>query len=306
MDYQSKILENFLNLYWVRPETAFWRTLDVLQMKSIKFKKPIIDIGCGDGSFSFTNFGGKVDYSFDVYRTIKDTTGFFNGIDIHDQNSHIKPKIIQKTKMKIDVGLDWKENLLKKANEFKLYEKLIEHDSNKPLPFEDEQFKTVFSNTFYWINDIENILKEAKRICSKNGKIIIFVPDKKFKDSLIYNHFIKGKHTWAKILDRGIYNNIKHCYTFSKWKNIFSNVGLHIEDHSNYATEKLTKIWSIGMRPYSPFIIEMANKLELKDRTKMKKRVISEIFPILRSYLDFEMNKVGKNNCFHMFVLSKK
>jgi hypothetical protein len=50
----------------------------------------------------------------------------------------------------------------------------------------------------------------------------------------------------------------------------------------------------------------MANKLELKDRTKMKKRVISEIFPILRSYLDFEMNKVGKNNCFHMFVLSKK
>ena len=52
MDYSSQILENFLNLYWIRPETALWRTLDVLQMKSIKFKKPILDIGCGGGRHS--------------------------------------------------------------------------------------------------------------------------------------------------------------------------------------------------------------------------------------------------------------
>ena len=306
MDYSSKILQNFLNLYWVRPETAFWRTLDVLQMKSIKFKKPIIDIGCGDGSFSFTNFGGKVNSAFDVYRSIKNTSGFFKGVDIHNQNMQIKPKILHKTKMKIDVGLDWKMNLLKKANELKLYEKLIQHDSNNPLPFENEEFETIFSNAFYWINDIESLLKEAKRICTESGKIVIFVPDQKFKDSLIYNQFLKGGYTWAKILDRGIYKNTKHCYTLSRWKTIFSRVGLKIEHHSNYATEKLTKIWSIGMRPYSPFIIEMANTLKLSERTKIKKRVVSEIFPILRSYLDFELNNVGKNNCFHMFVLTKK
>ena len=293
-------------MYWVRPETAFWRTLDVLQMKSIKFKKPIIDIGCGDGSFSFTNFGGKVNSAFDVYRSIKNTSGFFKGVDIHNQNMQIKPKILHKTKMKIDVGLDWKINLLKKANELKLYEKLIQHDSNNPLPFENEEFETIFSNAFYWINDIESLLKEAKRICTESGKIVIFVPDQKFKDSLIYNQFLKGGYTWAKILDRGIYKNTKHCYTLSRWKTIFSNVGLKIEHHSNYATEKLTKIWSIGMRPYSPFIIEMANTLKLSERTKIKKRVVSEIFPILRSYLDFELNNVGKNNCFHMFVLTKK
>jgi hypothetical protein len=98
LDYSSEVLKKFLNLYWIRPETAFWRTLDVLQMKSIKFKKPILDIGCGDGSFSFTNFGGKVDSSFDVYRTINDTSGFFSGVDIHDQNKSVKPKIIQKAK----------------------------------------------------------------------------------------------------------------------------------------------------------------------------------------------------------------
>ena len=275
-------------------------------MKSIKFKRPLIDIGCGDGSFSFTKLGGKVNPSFDVYRSIKDTLGFFKGVDIHDQNLHIKPKITHKTKMMIDIGLDWKPNLLKKANELGLYRKLIQHDINNRLPFEDEQFETIFSNTFYWINSIESILREAKRISTPDGKIIIFVPDQKFKDSLIYNQFLKGGYNWAKILDRGIYNNTKHCYSFSKWKQIFSKVGLKIELHSNYATEELTKIWSVGMRPYSPFIIEMTNKLKVQDRTRIKKRVIAELFPLLRSYLDFEMSKIGKNNCFHMFLLSKK
>lgn len=306
MDKASEILKNFLNLYWVRPETAIWRTLDVLQMKSIKFKKPILDIGCGDGSFSFTNFGGKVDFNFDVYRTMKDTSGFFNGVDIHDQNKLVKPKIIKKVEKQIDVGVDWKKNLLTKAKQFNTYDKLIEHDSNNKFPFKDETFETIFSNTFYWLNNIEKILNESKRLVSTNGKIVIFVPDKKFKDSLIYNQFIKDGYEWAKILDRGIFNNIKHCYTLQKWKSIFSKTGLKIEHHSNYATERLTKIWSIGMRPYSPFIIEMANKLTLDERTKIKKRVISEIFPILHSYLKYEESKVGKNNCFHMFVLTKE
>jgi len=155
-------------------------------MKSIKFKKPIIDIGCSDGSFSFTHFGGKADTSFDVYRTMKDTSGFFSGVDIHDQNKKVKPKIVRRANTQIDVGLDWKKNLLDKAKEFKLYEKLIQHDNNYPLPFEDKKFETIFSNAFYWVNDIEHILKEAKRICNHNGKIVTFVPDKKFKDLLCH------------------------------------------------------------------------------------------------------------------------
>lgn len=306
MNLASDILENFMNLYWIRPETAFWRTLDVMQMRTINFKKPMIDLGCGDGSFSFTKFGGKVDYNFDVYRTINDTSNFFSGRDIHDQNKIISPKIIHKPKIKIDVGLDWKKSLLDKAKKFKIYDKLVEHDSNQTLPFPDNSFKTVFSNTFYWLKNINHILSEANRICTSDGQIIIFVPDEKFKQSLIFNEFLKSGYTWAKILDRGIYNNVQHCYTHKKWKSLFSKANLKIISHSNYASENLTKIWSIGMRPYSPFIIEMANKLQILDRTKIKKRLISEISPILRSYLDFEMNKVGKNNSFHMYVLGKK
>jgi len=60
------------------------------------------------------------------------------------------------------------------------------------------------------------------------------------------------------------------------------------------------------MRPYSPFIIEMANKLNTKNRTEIKKRLLNELFPLLRSYTDYELQAKDNENCFHLFVLSKK
>ena len=191
MEYRKEILQNFLNFYWIRPETAIWRTLDVLQMKPIKFKKPIIDIGCGDGSFSFTHFGGRVDASYDVYRTITKTGGFFHGTDIHNQRSKIKPKILKKPHIKIDIGLDWKKNLLTKASKLQLYKKLIQHDVNFSFPIKEQKFETVFSNIFYWTKNVEHVLKEARRISTEDRRIIIFVPDYKFKKSLVYNLFLE-------------------------------------------------------------------------------------------------------------------
>jgi trans-aconitate methyltransferase len=305
LKHETEILKNFLSIYWLRPETAIWRTLDALQLRQIKFLKPIVDIGCGDGIFTFTTLGGKIDVNYDVYRTMKKTDKFFNGVDIHDQKSDINFKIIKQPKISVDLGLDWKHNLLKKAEKLKIYQKLVKHDANKQLPIQSNEFKTVFSNTFYWMDDIEHILSESKRICHKDGKIIIFVPDKKFKESLIFNQYFSKGDRWAKMLDRGISNNMKHCYSLKEWKSLFSKVGLKIDYHSNYGTEELVKFWSIGLRPYSPYLIEMSNNVNLKIRTKIKQKLINDLTPMLKSYVEYEMSSIGKNNCFHLFILKK-
>ena len=305
MEQDEIILKNLLNIYWLRPETAIWRTLDALQLQKIEFTKPILDIGCGDGIFTFSSLGGIIDTNYDVYRTIKKTNKFFSGNDIHDQLSDIEHTIVKKPKISIDLGLDWKTNLLRKAKKLKTYDKLIKHDANQKLPIPDKKFKTIFSNTFYWMNDIKHILRESKRICQDDGKIVIFVPDIKFKKSLIFNDYLSQGHTWAKMLDRGISENIQHCYSLKEWKSIFSKVGLKIDSHSNYGTEQLVKFWSIGLRPYSPFLIELSNNVNLKIRTKIKQKLIKDLTPLLRSYIDYEMSSIGKNNCFHLFVLKK-
>ena len=54
----KEILKNFLNAYWLRPETALWRTLDVEAMRTFKGTSPSLDLGCGDGTFSFIRAGG--------------------------------------------------------------------------------------------------------------------------------------------------------------------------------------------------------------------------------------------------------
>ena len=306
MDSTEIILRNFLNLHWIRPEVAIWRTLDALQMKKMKFQNPIIDLGCGDGTFSFTNFGGRTSNEFDVFRAIKKTDGFFDGKDIHDQKTSVKPKLNNKPKQSIDVGIDWKKSLLDKAEKLQFYKLLKTHDLNKKLPFEDSSFKTLFSNIFYWIPKIDSLLKESNRIVSEEGKIILLVPDEKLKENLIYSQYLKHGYAWAKILDRGIYKNItKHAYSFKKWKQIFAKADLKIINHNQYLSPQFIKFWSVGMRPYSPYMIEMSNKLAINERTKLKKRVIEDTIPILKSYIKTEINSPKNNNCFHFFVLKK-
>lgn len=51
------ILKNFLNAYWLRPETAMWRALDAISMNDFEFLSPSLDLGCGDGVFSFLRGG---------------------------------------------------------------------------------------------------------------------------------------------------------------------------------------------------------------------------------------------------------
>ncbi len=49
----------------------------------------------------------------------------------------------------------------------------------------------------------------------------------------------------------------------------------------------------------------MANTLNLKTRTKIKQKLIRNLIPLLKSYVDYELSSIGKNNCFHLFVLKK-
>ncbi len=54
----KNVLMKFLNAFWLRPETALWRTLDVESMRDFEFVSPSLDLGCGDGTFSFVRGGG--------------------------------------------------------------------------------------------------------------------------------------------------------------------------------------------------------------------------------------------------------
>jgi len=219
----DEYLKQFLNVYWLRPETALWRTIDCVKLSEIKFEKPVIDIGCGDGIFSFIKAGGKFGLGFDMYLSVKDLNNFFENVDIYDtfSDNDMVYNIIKKPTHRIDVGLDRKQQLLNKADFIQVYDKLIQHDANNKLPLEDESFNTIFSNIVYWLDNVDKTLNEFARIVTDEGKIILMLPDKSFKDSFIYNHYLQDKSIWAKLLDRGRYGQLKKCYSFDEWNTFF-------------------------------------------------------------------------------------
>ena len=166
----SKILRELLSVYWLRPETALWRSIDIETMKAFKVRGKSLDLGCGDGVLSFIRAGGKFDSSFDDYQFVGNLDMFYENADVHDVFAETyRPAIASDPSYKFTYALDHKENLLKKAEKLNFYDNFIQHDANKALPFEDGIFDSVFSNIIYWLDDPQRSISEVSRILAGGG-----------------------------------------------------------------------------------------------------------------------------------------
>lgn len=171
----------------------------------------------------------------------------------------------------------------------------------KPLPFENASFNTIFSNVFYWITDLRQLLSECHRILKNTGRLIVAVPDKKFQKNLIYSEYLKHGHQWAKYLDRGNHKNLKHFHTYAEWKSIFSSAGFKIEYHSSYLSEMFVRWSQIGNWMYTPTMTKMSNLIDPQIRNTIKSKLIENVLPIVMSYVNYEMTL--RQGTFHLFIL---
>lgn len=170
---RNNVLNAFLNAYWLRPETALWRTVDVESMKEFEFKSPSLDLGCGDGTFSFLRGNGAFDDTYDVFMDVENLDKYYENFDVYNSfHNDTKVKIKRYADYKIDVGLDHKQNLINKAKKLNLYNKFVLTNANDKLPFEDESFASVFSNIIYWLDNPENTFKEIYRVLVKGGGML--------------------------------------------------------------------------------------------------------------------------------------
>ena len=112
------------------------------------FKGKTIDISCGDGAFSFIASGGKISSRCDMFNSINITQnrhGNFDAFDHYDQSYNVE--VASTPSINYNYGTDWKQTLLNKASALQYYDNLICHDNNNTLPFEDNSFGYVYSNS---------------------------------------------------------------------------------------------------------------------------------------------------------------
>lgn len=304
-------LRQFLNLTWLRPEVSLFQVFRSDALRHVKFLSPSLDISCGDGLTMFVHLGGILDVNFDCFQSTRAKEfkhlSFKDIYDVYDKKKY-NVKIVKKPKVKIDYGTDWKQSLLDKASKIGLYRKLLLHDNNKiPLPFPNSCFKTIFSNSIYWVKNVEDLLLDIHRITRSDGVVVIQVMTPYLFDTLdrLAPH-IGGKA--LAILGRKRRQTMpggQHSY--KEWSRIILKSGFCIENAWNTIPSKLViDVWNVGLRPVAHLLIQMSEALSNTERQRIKKEWVDIFFELLKPFLSLKDTYSMERAPYVSFKLVKK
>lgn len=273
------LLRSYLGLYWLRPETALWRTADALAIHAagITFAAPLLDLACGDGLNSYVLIGGGTPpLSLDAFVATSSPSReeFLSGrVDLYDRVGELSIAVPAPPR-RITVGLDQKAGLLGKASALGLYDGLVHHDANGPLPFAAESFACVFSNALYSISNLSGVLAETARVLRPAGRLVALLTGENFRHYAVYRLYERFGWEWCRVVDRGRHKEVEHCYGEDAWRASFEAAGLEIARWQPHLSSRLYQIAEVGLRPVSPVLIKLANAVSADVRLGLKREWI--------------------------------
>ncbi|PCI39782.1 MAG: hypothetical protein COB53_02615 [Elusimicrobia bacterium] len=299
-------LKQHLNLWWLRPESALWDASASQVVSAIALKSPSLDLGCGNGLWSFVTAGGSFSAGYDWFLHA-DSRGFSKNKDIYDVPLSMRPDrhILRRPRRGFDWAFDHKANLLSQAASLGFYENVKQGDGNRRLPFEDEAFQAVFSNILYWLRDPSSALSEINRILALGGRTLLCIPDPRYKIFCESYQWKPQRSRLLKILNRGRSECHDWTATFPEIKSLAKRKGFVIDHHETYLSPKLLRFWDVGLRLLSPPLLDMVGRLTAKDRLQVKKKWIQAVLPAMTEMLH-EEGRSRVPGGFHFVVLRKK
>jgi SAM-dependent methyltransferase len=308
----STTFEELLSVLWLRPETAMWREIDIRAMRPFIFRSPSLDLGCGDGIFSFIRAGGGFAPSFDAFRAMAHLDRFFENVDVFDAfDESVGPEVTRAPGYMIDCGFDHKENLLKKTAQLGLYRELRLGDANMALPFDDRAFNSVFSNIVYWLDDPQRAIVEIARVLRPGGQACLMLPNRTFPEFSFYSQlYVKtGDPRWAFLekLDRGRFaDNIRQARSGESWEGLFSHAGLRVGGHATHISRIAAQVWDIGLRPMFPVLRRMTEALPAEQLPAIKRDWIATLRQFLEPIVEMDGQLAqGMEPAFHCYILEK-
>jgi len=288
------LLRRFLEAYWLRPENAFWMTLRSATLQRELLRAPVSDLACGDGVYTFLHCGGVLHPDFDVFLGAvphADTSNFRH--DMFDAASErYRPQIVRGVNERIDLGLDLKPALLGKARRLGLYDRLVQHDANRPLPVADASLRTVYCNAAYWVREIDTFLREIRRALTPDGGAILQVKLDSLDRYTLEPHRAALGDGFLEIIGRGRRDCWPTLASQSEWERRFAAAGFHIVSATPFITRTHAYLWEVGLRPIAPLLVRMANALTADTRATIKRDWVDLFMQLLAPICDpaFELS----------------
>lgn len=301
-------LKNYLNLYWLRPENGLICAFKSKVFEDLKFESPSLDLSCGDGLFMAIHQGGvfkdDVDYFISTNASEFSHSKFVDIYNHYEENYEVE--YIKKPEIEIDFGCDWKQALLDKASKLGLYKKLILHDNNNlPLPFPDDHFKTIYSNSVYWVKNVEGPIKDLYRITKPGGTVgLELLTPYLLKTLDNFEKFLSAEA--IEILNRQRRETMPGLKKYDGWNKIISNTEFEIKEvRSVFPHKMIVDIWNTGLRPISHLLIQMSNALSDEERLKIKNEWIDIFFKLFKPLLNLPETFTLENSPYLYYILKK-
>lgn len=301
----------FLNYFWLRPENAVlscFRSSALKQnLKKLKKNDRVLDVSCGDGVFSFITCDGRLNLSSDAFSSIKNNkrSSKFDAYDHFDRNFKISIK--KKPEFLFETGLDWKINLLKKAEKLNFYKNLTVHNNEKKFKNINNNYDLIFSNSAYWVKNLESHINDMVDATKVGGKIYLQM---KFKDSMNIsiiknNSNINFGREFYNMIDAGRLKTWRGLITQKEFiKIIKKNKKVKIIDFSPLYGDLISLIWDIGFRPLFKPLFLMTSNLKKSSYLEIKKEWVSTLYRISKYYISSYMPE--KNKAMEYNILLKK
>ena len=304
-------LWNYLNIYFLKPFDAVNDTITSDLLLKLKWQKDYLEIGSGDGMFSYVMHGNSFPIWFDRYLNVNLKSK--NIFKIKNKN-HLKFPKFKKRKFKIHPKLSIdarphhvgfiKKIKFSKSARYSKYENL-----NVPKNSQD----LIFFYTPHGLKSYSVALKEATECLKKNGKLLVLL----FLDNVNENFIsyklqkkLNGKFkTFFKIMDNGRYHETnKISKKFNSWNKLFEKNKLIISNYYTGLSPIAWRIYDIQTRPFLKVLIIFFSSFPLFLRTFFKFLWMISFFPFLCLTYIFCSNispHYLNKNCYIVFELKK-
>lgn len=301
-------LWRYLGLYFLKPNDAINDTLTASLLTKLNWDGPIVELGSGDGVYSYVMHGGIFPFWFDRYLLTD-----LSKTDIYDSHliGILKP-LIKLSYPNIELAIDAKESHVKKIKEigFAAHCKVSTYED---LPIPSKSVEKIFYYTPHGLADHKKALQEAARILMPGGNMLLLLFNNEVKNSFIcyrLSKIIPGSiGRYFSRLDNGRHDEIANLSKMSsEWKEIFYDIGLRVKKEHKGLSCFAWKVYDTQTRPLLHFLIRALKVCPMPLRTIIKFIWMILFYPYIVIFYYLFSNEflvLDKTNCYLAFQVEK-